>query len=114
MEDGTVRVHRAQITLPDYFESLTQLEGRTVMLTPIVGTCEQCGEFLSPSLGSSKVSKGKFTVYGLAGYDHPDAEFYWEVKAVRKDVEQFEVEPNKTDYTLNGDGPYTYLTKTPA
>ena len=114
--DQAPRVPRATITLPDYFEDLTAVEGRTVIITPIIGACKNdptnpCNNFLAPTMGAGEVVNGQFKVYELAGYSHPCCQFYWEVKAVRKDVVQPEVEPEKTKYVKNGDGPYTYLTK---
>ncbi|MCX5681992.1 MAG: hypothetical protein NT079_06995, partial [Candidatus Omnitrophica bacterium] len=75
LKDGKV-----VIKLPDYFESLTRKENRTVLLTSI-------GE--KPCLlSASEVKDGKVTVYGM----EPNAKFYWEVKAVRKDIGPLEVE----------------------
>jgi len=70
----------AIIELPDYFEALTRKEGRTVQLTP-KGTKPYL-------LSASEVKDGKLMVYGT----EPDGEFYWEVKAVRADVEPLQVE----------------------
>lgn len=113
LDDGSARVARTVVTLPDYFENLTEKEGRTVVLTPILEVCEICGEFLAPSMGCGPVVDGQFKVYALAGYVHDHAKFYWEVKAIRKG-EVVEVEPLKSEHMLNGQGPYTYLTKRPA
>lgn len=114
--DQAERVSRVTIKLPDYFEDIAELEGRTVQVTPIVGACKNdpdnpCNNFLAPALGASEVRNGEFKVYEMAGYSHPCCQFYWEVKAIRKDVKQPEVEPKKADYELHGDGPYTYLRK---
>ena len=107
------RVARTTITLPDYFEDLVALEGRTVSITPIVGFCPSptCNMFLPCNVGAGEVKDGKFIAYNIGGYLHECTRFNWEVKGVRKDIPQFEVEPAKAEYTLNGDGPYTYLTK---
>jgi len=70
----------AIIELPDYFEALTRKEGRTVQLT-----AKGTKPYL---LSASEVKDGKFMVYGT----EPDGEFYWEVKAVRADVEPLQVE----------------------
>uniref|UniRef100_A0A6C0H5X5 Uncharacterized protein n=1 Tax=viral metagenome TaxID=1070528 RepID=A0A6C0H5X5_9ZZZZ len=48
---------------------------------------------------------GKFTVYS-----NGIGEFYWIVYGTRKNCE-FEVEPNKKDIILRGDGPYLYYDK---
>jgi len=78
LEDG-----RATICLPDYFESLTRQEGRTVLLTP-----EGREPFL---LSYEAIVDGTFKVYGTM----PDGAFSWEVKAVRADVERLETELRK-------------------
>lgn len=94
-----------EIKLPEYFESLTHETNRTVQLTPI---SNENGK--TDLLSSSKVIDGKFKVKSILEVNL-EQEFYWEVKAERKDVDIFEVEPKKSDYYLNGDGPYTYLTR---
>ncbi|UCE18987.1 MAG: hypothetical protein JSV84_01155 [Gemmatimonadota bacterium] len=71
------------VMLPDYFEALTREEDRTVLLTPI-------GK--EPfTMSCSEVADGQFTVYGTK----PDGKFFWEVKAVRADVDRLEVEVAK-------------------
>ena len=56
------------------------------------------------SLSTSEVNDGStFTVYGENG------KFHWIVFGDRGD--EFEVEPKKSEYSLNGDGPYKYLSK---
>lgn len=68
----------------------------------------------TPNLVVSPVVDGQFVVGrtgGFAGPQTADAEFYWEVKARRKDVPVLEVEPVKSQYELRGDGPYTYLVR---
>jgi hypothetical protein len=74
---------RATIRLPDYFESLTRQEGRTVLLTP-----EGREPFL---LSYEPIDDGTFRVYGT----RPNGAFSWEVKAVRADVEEVAVEVTK-------------------
>jgi hypothetical protein len=98
--DGEVEVE-----LPNYFESLTHVDNRTIQLTPITN---ESG--LTDILSTSKIKDGKFKVNAILK-TNPNQEFYWEVKAERKDIERIEVEPNKSDYSLMGDGPYTYLVK---
>jgi hypothetical protein len=51
---------------------------------------------------ASRVIDGCFSVYGSNG------KFYWLVNAERKPLV---VEPDKNDYELYGNGPYTYLKK---
>jgi hypothetical protein len=81
----------ATIELPEYFEALTRADGRTVQLTPIDEDEDYSGDF--PSLASSRVKGGTFTVRanraGLA--------FFWEVKAVRADIEELAVEVAKVN-----------------
>lgn len=78
----------AAVILPDYFETLTRKENRTVLLTP-KGT--------QPFLVScTDVVDGKFTVYGTK----LDGEFFWEVKAVRGDVESLEEEVTKLEEVM--------------
>ena len=72
-----------EVELPDYFEALTRKENRTVQLTP-KGSDPY---FLS----AGEVSGGKFKVFGTK----PDGAFYWEVKAVRADVPELEVEKKR-------------------
>jgi hypothetical protein len=78
--EGRVVDGTARIELPEYFEALTRPDERTVMLTPKVEPGAPV-----PLLGASAVRDGAFTVHA----DDPAAEhaFYWEVKAVRSDVD---------------------------
>jgi hypothetical protein len=82
--EGVTRAGLAWIELPAYFEALTRAERRTVQLTAIF---EDTAEEL-PTLAASMVSKGKFRVRSST----LSARFYWEVKAVRKDVAPLIVE----------------------
>jgi len=75
---------KAIIKLPDYFEALTRKERRTVLLT-----AKGSEPF---SLSASEVKEGKFEVYGTK----LDGEFYWEVKAVRADLEPLKPEVIKS------------------
>lgn len=79
--EGTLADGRAVVELPDYFEALTLREGRTVQLTPKFERDEE----VFP-LAASAVEDGRFAVRALSS---PSAShgFYWEVKAVRADVE---------------------------
>jgi len=74
----------AEITLPDYFEALTMKECRTVLLTALF---EDEDDPIS-ALAASRVKDGKFKVWSGV----PTQKFYWEVKAVRADIEPLEVE----------------------
>ncbi len=80
----------ATVMLPDYFEALTRKEDRTVLLTPKFEGDEQVS-----MLAASGVKDGKFRVRMIEG-KNPSQKFYWEVKAVRADVEILEVERTKT------------------
>jgi hypothetical protein len=81
---------KATVRLPDYFEALTRKENRTVLLTP------KFDEKATVSmLAASEVKDGKFTVSGI-DKKNLSQKFYWEVKAVRADVETLEVEETKT------------------
>jgi hypothetical protein len=77
---------QAEIALPDYFEALTRKEGRTVQVTPKLE-----GEGPISALAASAVENGSFSVRGLDSIN-PSQPFYWEVKAVRADVEPLAVE----------------------
>lgn len=113
------------IDLPDYFEALTEVEGRTVQLTQ-----EYNDEDWAAFLQASYPKDGKFMVYAFGGSidlpkctwpqlygeecphgcENGEVTVHWEVKAARKDPgSKFEVEPSKKDYNVSGDGPYTYL-----
>jgi len=74
---------QATIRLPDYFETLTRQEGRTVLLTP-----KGREPFL---LSHEDIVDGTFKVYGTRA----DGPFSWEVKAVRADVGRLETEVRK-------------------
>ena len=49
---------------------------------------------------STDIHNNVFHVYG------PNGKFYWIVYGSRQDIE---VEPLKTNKTINGDGPYKYI-----
>lgn len=84
--EGCLIDRQAEVTLPDYFEALTRPEGRTVHLTAKI---DDAGHV--PALAASAVVDGRFKV--IAGDDAGASQgFYWEVKAVRADVEPLEVE----------------------
>ena len=77
LEDGVVEVR-----LPPYFEALTRKEQRTVQLTPIDGPASL--------YVSGAIDDGRFLVRSHGG--NRRQRFYWEVKAVRADVEPLVVE----------------------
>ena len=78
------------IRLPDYFEALTRAGSRTVQITPkfVAGGAPNSG------LAATEIRDGQFDVHVISG-DNPRQPFYWEVKAVRADIDSLEVEPVK-------------------
>ena len=80
-----------EIELPDYVEKLAF--DFTVQITPIYS-----GKIVT--LNSGEVENNKFRVYG------ENSRFHWIVYGKRFDIE---VEPNKSDVNVKGDGPYLYL-----
>lgn len=76
LEDGS-----ATVRLPEYFESLVREQGRTVQLTPLADD-----EGPISALAASNVRNGSFIVRGL-DRSNPQQRFYWEVKAVRSDID---------------------------
>lgn len=87
---------KAEVELPDYFNSLTQDGSATVILT---------SKGKKPYLLSYDEFEGnQFKVYG----DCEDCEFDWEVKAKRQDVPDLFIEPNKDEVVVSGNGPYKH------
>jgi hypothetical protein len=80
----------ATIALPEYFEALVSDDGRTVQLT---AAFDRDDEEVS-ILAASKVEAGCFTVQAVDGRN-PSQRFYWEVKGVRCDIDELEVEVDK-------------------
>jgi len=76
-EDGAVRIE-----LPEYFEDLTRPTDRTVQVTQIGNSDD---EFVM--LMAGRVEQGSFKVRSSV----PNTAFYWEVKAVRSDMEPLDV-----------------------
>jgi hypothetical protein len=79
------------IELPNYVDRLAT--NLTVQITPIYNGVVK-------TLNVSKVKDNTFTVYG------ENCEFFWTVFGKRI---SFEVEPNKTDVIVKGDGPYKWI-----
>jgi hypothetical protein len=77
-----------EITLPEYTKNFYNF---TVQITPINSRIVY---------GVSEVDDGKFKVFGDNG------KFFWVVQATRQDIN---VEPNKNEVVVKGDGPYTYI-----
>ncbi len=82
-----------EIELPAYADALAT--DFTVTITPIYN-----GKLAVMNAG--RVEKGRFKVYGNPG------PFTWLVFGKRGPVE---VEPNKADVKVYGDGPYKYIGK---
>lgn len=98
---------RAVVELPAYFESLTRAEGRTIQLTNVDGF----DPLAIRTRDGAKVVDGAFVV--TSSHRGSSQRFDWEVKALRADGARLEVEPLKTQLTVNGFGPYTYATPAP-
>ena len=101
---GSARLQggKATIELPDYFESLTRPEGRTVLLTNVDGF----DRLAVRTEGGARIAEGRFEVIS----DNPFSTqaFDWEVKAVRRDGPPLEVEPLRSERAVRGFGPYTF------
>ncbi|MEV0584113.1 fibronectin type III domain-containing protein [Nonomuraea sp. NPDC050310] len=87
----------AVVELPGYFEPLTTIEGRSVLVTP-VGTAARAVSATTPR-------SGRFTIHGT-----PGQRVSWLVKAIRRDVPPLLVEPRRDQVNVYGDGPYRYYT----
>ena len=79
------------IELPSYVDKLAT--NLTVQVTPIYNG-------IVKTLGVSRVKSNKFTVYG------ENSEFFWTVFGKRASLD---VEPNKKDVIVKGDGPYKWI-----
>jgi hypothetical protein len=101
---GTAKLHagEAVIELPKYFEALTQKGRRTIILTNVDGF----DTLAIRSQEGEKVKDGRFVV--VSSNPTSTQAFDWEVKAVRKDVPDLEVEPSRRDLAVERFGPYTY------
>ena len=84
-----------QINLPEYVKYIGS--NYTINITRIYS-----GKKTNETYETSEIENNSFTVYGKNG------SFYWIVYAERLKIE---IEPNKKDVELKGDGPYTYLMK---
>jgi glycosyltransferase involved in cell wall biosynthesis len=93
--EGTiVNSEKVIITLPEYVDKLAN--DFTINITAICdNNCVKIEKY-----GTSRVINGKFTVYGKNG------SFYWTVFGKRSTIK---VEVNKSDVSIKGFGPYTYL-----
>lgn len=88
---GEAHLNNGQVTviLPEYFEALTRKEKRTVMVTPKIE-----GEAPVSGLAASDVKNGAFIVKQIDDKNHSQ-KFYWEIKAIRSDIEELKVEEVK-------------------
>lgn len=91
---ATMKNGKAVITLPSYFDSLTNEAEATVQITPIYSGANQ-----PASLEAMPVKAGKFEVYDTSGGPKKDRSFYWTVFAERcgPDDRPFEAEMGKAD-----------------
>ena len=80
---------KATVALPHHWELVTEAEGITIQLTPI----DDCYGLFAPRVGMRRDS---FKVKELMAGDS-NAEFMWEVTAVRKGYAGFDIEPTKKD-----------------
>ena len=87
------------VKLPDYFNALVDSESVTILLTPIDRVENICANI-------SRINENIFIVKRKK--IEKRLEFFWEVKATRKN-EEFPVEPNKTDVNVKNIGPYSFL-----
>jgi len=99
---GTAQLEhgRAEIRLPEYFEALTQAEGRTVQLTNVNGF----DRLAVHAPDGRAIVDGRFTVVSDRG--DSSQTFYWEVKAVRRDGTPLTVEPRCDALDVVSFGPY--------
>lgn len=95
--DAVVDNGQVIVPMPDYFEALTLVENRQVIVTPIDELC---------MVSASRIVDGQFTIR-CSGPD--GTRVSWLVKAERKDAAGFEVEPSKAENIRVGNGPYTFL-----
>lgn len=86
---GQLEGGRARVELPEYFEALVRTDDRTVTLTPCCAEDEPISV-----LAASGIADGAFDVRA-ADDRNPRQSFYWEVKAVRADMEPLQTEERK-------------------
>jgi hypothetical protein len=94
---------QAEVTLPDYFEALTSSTDRSVLLTQIFEDDSEAiiGSNTFSMLMASRVKDGKFKIRS----SEPVAKVWWEVKAVRRDVDPLVKETRKDDYAQPNPSP---------
>jgi hypothetical protein len=84
-----------EIELPEYVKYIGT--NYTINITKIFS-----GKKSNDTYETSEIEDNKFKVYGTNG------KFYWTVFAERQKID---IEPNKNEFELKGDGPYKYLSK---
>ncbi|MGD9729681.1 MAG: hypothetical protein AB7L09_22260 [Nitrospira sp.] len=99
-----------EVKLPDYFEALTYTEGRQVWLQAMLPEAWHEGDVkLFPYMPRTIPTYPKLGKFYISSDAFEGAQIAWKVKAIRKDVPQFSVEPLKSETQVGGSGPYTYL-----
>lgn len=93
----------AHINLPDYFESLTAIDGRVVMVSAVNGS-DPVG--VRHVADQPSIQNGQFKVF--SPNSSSSQTFNWKVSAVRKDIPELVVEPLKSNYKVSGFGPYQF------
>ncbi len=93
---------RAEVTLPDYADALTDPDSWTVQLTGIAGFDRLALE----DLDGRTVSKGRFVV--IAEDPASTQRFHWEAKGTRRDGGPLDVEPLRDGVNVHSVGPYTF------
>lgn len=100
---GKLKNGVAKVELPPYFEALTRVDGRHVIVTSADGF----DNLAVQEKNNAVINKGQFYVY--SDNKQSTQTFYWMVKATRKDIKPLEVEPLKKNTSLAGEGPYRYV-----
>jgi hypothetical protein len=94
---------QATVTLPGYFEDLTRQEGRHIRLSTVDGF----DTLQIKKVSDKKIHKGKFIV--MSNNPKSTQAFDWEVTAVRNDVSILNPTPLKSQTSIKGRPPYTYI-----
>jgi hypothetical protein len=97
--EGRLTDGNAVVELPRYFESLCRTDGRTIQVTARLDGDAEPGQ-----LGAGDIVDGRFAVRG-ADATPKDQRFYWEVKAIRSDVDGLDVEPNRDAFAAVSGAP---------
>jgi len=92
------------VQLPNYFEDLTEAEGRAIFLTVELHTAIEG----KPSVGLASPSEIQGGYFHIQAPVPNGTKVHWLVKAKRKNT-AFDVAPLKSEVTLGGSGPYQYV-----